>query len=239
MLRLTSSLRLAWGGNNRGCPQAVFMVANCDRPDEAYRPANPRTPPTHSLLPLPAGRMNAAEICEKYYNQPVRLDLFAEDETQAYWALASITVMKTRSSFYAGRPGMAGTETHSMIPMIRLFDQRDIEFLRALPGHTRRMETEFRRRRCRIFRGYLRSLRAEFLVAQTEAETLRIEFPEEHERPALTATGCRVRFACAMTAAYFCLFRYRWDLGGSGPGPVVRRFEGIRGEIRRWAPGIS
>ena len=152
--------------------------------------------------------------------------------------MASITVMKTSSSFAAGRPCMP-TETHSVVPMIRLFDERDIEFLRTLPGYTRRMETAFRRRRCRIFRGYLRSLRAEFLVAQTEAETLRIEFPEECEQPALTATGCRVRFACAMTAAYFCLFRYRWNLGGSGLGSVVRRFEGIRGEIRRWAPGIS
>ena len=147
--------------------------------------------------------------------------------------------MKTRSSFAAGRPFAAGTERHSVIPMIRLFDQRDIEFLRTVPGYTRRMEKEFRRRRCRIFRGYLRSLRAEYLVAQTEAETLRIEFPEEREQTAQTATGCRVRFECAMTAAYFCLFRYRWDLGGSGLGSVVRRFEGIRGEIRRWAPGIS
>jgi hypothetical protein len=146
--------------------------------------------------------------------------------------------MKTRSSLAAGRPRMAGTEAHSLIPVLRLFDQRDIEFLRALPGHTRRMETEFRRRRCRIFRGYLRSLRAEFLLAQTEAETLRIEFPEEHEQPVPTAAGCRVRFACAMTAAYFCLFQYRWNLGGSGLGPVVQRFEGIRAEIRRWAPGF-
>ena len=183
--------------------------------------------------------MNAADNCEKYYNHAVRLGLFAEGRTHAYWALASLSVMKTRSSFAAGRRCTAGTEAHSLIPVLRLFDQRDIEFLRTLPGYTRRMEAEFRRRRCRIFRGYLRSLRAEFLVARTEAETLRIEFPDEHEHAALMATGCRVRFAWAMTAAYFCLLRYRWDLGGSGLGPVVRRFEGIRGEIRRWAPGIS
>ena len=73
---------------------------------------------------------------------------------------------------------MPATEAHP-VPMIRLFDERDIEFLRAMPGYTGRMETEFRRRRCRIFRGYLRSLRVEFLVAQTELETLRIEFPED------------------------------------------------------------
>ncbi len=133
---------------------------------------------------------------------------------------------------------MPATETHS-VPMMRLFDERDIEFLRAVPGYTRHMETEFRRRRCRIFRGYLRSLRAEFLVGQTELETLRIEFPKDRLQLALMAMSRRMRFDCAMIAAYLCLFQYRWDLGGAGLGPVVRRFEEIRGEIRRWIPGIS
>jgi hypothetical protein len=133
---------------------------------------------------------------------------------------------------------MPATETHS-VPMIRLFDGRDIEFLRAMPGYSTQMETEFRRRRCRIFRGYLRSLRAEFLAAETELETLRIESPEDHRQLALTAMRCRLRFAAATIAAYARLFRYRWDLGGAGLGPVVRRFEDIRGETRRWIPRIS
>ena len=41
-----------------------------------------------------------------------------------------------------------------------------------------------------------------------------------------------MRFNGAMIAAYLCLFQYRWDLGGAGLGPVVRRFEEIRGEIQ-------
>jgi hypothetical protein len=146
--------------------------------------------------------------------------------------------MKTRSLSSTGRPGMPATEAHS-VPMIRLFDERDIEFLRAMPGYTRRMETEFRRRRCRIFRGYLRSLRVEFLVAQTELETLRIEFPEDRQQLAMMAMSGRMHFNSAMIAAYLCLFQYRWDLGGAGLGPVVRRFEEIRGEIRRWIPRTS
>ena len=54
------------------------------------------------------------------------------------------------------------TEPQSL-PMMRLFDGRDIEFLRTMPGCTEDAVTEFRRRRCRIFRGYLRGLRGEFL----------------------------------------------------------------------------
>jgi hypothetical protein len=123
--------------------------------------------------------------------------------------------------------------------MIRLFDQRDIEFLRGVPGYTRRMENQFRLRRCRIFRGYLRTLRAEFLAAQTELETLRIESPEVHQQAAMLVMRCRMRFVCAMVPAYLCLFQYRWELGSADLAPVVQRFESIRGDLRRWIPGIA
>ena len=122
------------------------------------------------------------------------------------------------------------------VPVIRLFDQRDIEFLRALPGYTARMETEFRRRRCRIFRAYLRSLRAQFLAAQIEMETLRIESPDVYRQLAPILLRCRMRFAGAMIPAYLCLYLYRWKLGRVGLAPVVQRFEGILGGIRRCIP---
>ena len=146
--------------------------------------------------------------------------------------------MKTRSISGPDRPTEPAEEAHSL-PIIRLFDERDIDFLRAVPGFTPRMETAFRRRRCRIFRGYLRSLRAEFLEAQTELETWRIESPEDRQPLAQMVLRCRMRFAWAMIPAHLRLFQYRWKLGGSGLGPVVRRFEAIRGEIRRWIPEIS
>lgn len=133
---------------------------------------------------------------------------------------------------------MRPADPHS-VPMIRLFDERDIEFLRAVPGYTARMEAEFRRRRCRIFRGYLRSLRAELLLAETELDTLRIESPEDQEQLGLVALRCRMRFAWAMIPAYLSLFQYRWQLGSATLEHVVRRLEGIRGEIRSQIPRIS
>ena len=123
--------------------------------------------------------------------------------------------------------------------MIRLFDQRDIEFLRSMPGYTARMETGFRRRRCRIFSGYLRSLRAEFLSARIEMDTLRIESPQDFQQLALIMLRCRMRFVWAMIPAWLCLFRYRWELGPANLAPVVHRFEAIRSEILRWIPEIS
>ena len=110
------------------------------------------------------------------------------------------------------------------IPVIRLFDQRDILFLRSAPGYDPQMETGFRRRRREIFRAYLRGLRAEFLAArQLTPRFLR----------------CRMRFACALIPAYLCLFRYRWGLGGSHLEPVVQRLERVCGEMRRLISEIS
>lgn len=139
--------------------------------------------------------------------------------------------MKIRSISSLEKETMPLPDVHA-VPMIRLFDRRDIEFLRAEPGYSTRMESDFRRRRCRIFRGYLRSLRAEFLAAQTELETLRIESPEDYEPLAMMLMRCRMRLASAMIPAYLCLMQYRWDLGNASLGPLVRRLESIRAEVR-------
>jgi hypothetical protein len=59
--------------------------------------------------------------------------------------------MNIRSSPSPATAAMPAADVPS-IPVTRLFDQRDILFLRSAPGYNRRMETGFRRRRCRIFR---------------------------------------------------------------------------------------
>jgi hypothetical protein len=147
-------------------------------------------------------------------------------------------VEKTRGFPSPARTAVRSAGTLS-VPMIRLFDQRDIAFLRAMPGYSVRMETAFRRRRCRIFRAYLRGLEAEFLSARTDLETLQIEFPEDYRHLSATLLRCRMRFAWALIPAYLCLFRYRWKLGTAGLAPVVQRLEGIRGEVRRSIPALS
>ena len=125
------------------------------------------------------------------------------------------------------------------IPMVRLFDQRDILFLRSAPGYHRHLEAGFRRRRCRIFHAYLSGLRAQFLAARIELKTLRIQSPEKYRQLAPMVLRCRMRFAWAMIPAYLCLFRYRWELGGCRVEPVVQRLDGICGEMRRIMPEIS
>ena len=144
---------------------------------------------------------------------------------------------KKRGNSLPGGESIPAADAQS-VPMIRLFDQRDIEFLRSVAGYTADMEIGFRRRRCRIFREYLRSLRAEFAVAQMEMETLQIESPDDHRQLASMLLRCRMHFAWALIPSYLCLFRYRWDICGNGLPAVVQRFENIRAEIRRWIPGV-
>ena len=125
------------------------------------------------------------------------------------------------------------------IPVIRLFDQRDILFLRSAPGYSRGMEAGFRRRRCGIFRAYLGGLREVFQAARIEFEALRVESPKDYRRLAPMALRCRMRFAWAMVPAYLCLFRYRWQLGEPRLEPVVQRLDAVCGEMRRFIPVIS
>ena len=123
-------------------------------------------------------------------------------------------------------------------PMMRLFDGRDIEFLRTMPGQTEAGVSEFRRRRCRIFRGYLLSVRAEFLEALTDLET-RGDGPEDRRELAFAPFHYRLQFAAAMIPAYVHLFRYRWGLGNADLTGVVQRFDTILEGLRHWLPQVS
>src|ERR1700730_1193096 len=60
-------------------------------------------------------------------------------------------------------------------PMLRLLDTQDLDFLRSQPGFTRKMEGEFRRQRCEIFRGYLRQLDSDFQQVCTALKLVMVQ----------------------------------------------------------------
>jgi hypothetical protein len=118
----------------------------------------------------------------------------------------------------------------SSLAMSRLFEQLDIEFLRSVPGYTRRVETAFRRRRCRIFRGYLRNERAELEEILAEFDT---------PASTLSAMHYRLEFACALIPAYARLFRYRWVWGTVQLRDVLLRFDALLAEVRLCIPQVE
>jgi hypothetical protein len=125
-------------------------------------------------------------------------------------------------------------ETHALA-IARLFDGRDIEFLRRVPGYGRQVEDEFRRKRCRIFSEYLIGIRTEFLQALAELEDV---CQESGYRPANLWGLLRVRlqFAAAMIPANLRLVQYRCKLDPVPLKGVVERFDAILAEVRQWCP---
>jgi hypothetical protein len=121
-------------------------------------------------------------------------------------------------------------------PMMRLLDERDLEFLRSQPGFTPRMAARLRARRCHVFRGYLRHLSADFRRVCTAVKVLMLQ--SKRDRPDLAATLVRQQamFAFGMAMVQVRLFLYRWDLCTVDVRALVNTFDVVRLELRNMLP---
>ena len=121
-------------------------------------------------------------------------------------------------------------------PMMRLLDGEDFEFLRSQPGITRRQIARIRIQRCRIFRGYLRSLNADFGSVCTALKL--VVAASGIDRPDLASLLLRhqAQFARAMIRAQFRLLLYTWGLGRVDVAGLVELFDGMRRELMTVAP---
>lgn len=121
-------------------------------------------------------------------------------------------------------------------PMMRLLDERDIEFLRSQPGFTPRMADKFRAQRSRLFRGYLRHLSADFSRVCTAVKLLMQQ--SKHDRPDLAAILVRqqAQFALGMVTVEARVFLYRWGLCTVDVRALVKTFDVMRLELRSMVP---
>src|SRR5215475_12636455 len=71
------------------------------------------------------------------------------------------------------------------LPMLRLLESGDVEFIRAQPGYSRRMEWRLRAQRCQIFRGYLRCLNLDFRRICMALKLLMVQ--SQQDRPDLAS----------------------------------------------------
>jgi hypothetical protein len=124
-------------------------------------------------------------------------------------------------------------------PMMRLLDERDLEFLRSQPGFTRRMEAKLRAQRCQIFRGYLRGLEADFRRVCTAVKVLMLQ--SQLDRPDLASVLVRnqAAFALGLATVNVRLILYRWGLGGVDVSVLVKTFDTMRLELRSLAPSAA
>lgn len=121
-------------------------------------------------------------------------------------------------------------------PMMRLLDTEDFEFLRSQPGITGRQMAKIRVQRCRIFRGYLRSLNADFGRVCMALKRVIAESGEDRPDLARLLLQHQARFACAMIRVQFRLLLYTWGLGRVDVSGLVKLFDGMRQELMTIAP---
>lgn len=154
--------------------------------------------------------------------------------------LATLAVLRRLGSANRSLPVTAEwideLSTDRYLPMMRLLDSRDIEFLRSQAGFTPKMEAKLRAQRSQIFRGYLRALDMDF---QRVCMALKLVLLySEQDRPDLSAVLVRnqILFATGLLAAHFHLFLYRWGICAADATPLVQIFDAMRIELRTLVP---
>jgi hypothetical protein len=124
-------------------------------------------------------------------------------------------------------------------PMFRLLEPQDLEYLRAQPGFTPRMERKLRAQRYHIFRGYLSSLSMDFRRISAALKLLLLQSRED--RPDLAGILLRqqINFACSLMVVHFRLVLYRMGVGAVSAASLVEIFNRMQGELRNLMPAVS
>ena len=121
-------------------------------------------------------------------------------------------------------------------PMMSLLNSADLEFLRSQPGFTHRMEARVRAQRCQIFRGYLRSLNADFSRVCAAIKLLMLQ--SRYDRPDLAGILVKhqAMFAGGLILVHGKLLLYRAGICGVDVTSLVRTFDDMRRELRVLVP---
>jgi hypothetical protein len=121
-------------------------------------------------------------------------------------------------------------------PMLRLLDGRDLEFMRSQPGVTPAMLSRLRHERCRIFRGYLHCLTADFRRVCWAVKILMLQ--SHQDRPDLAALLLRTQFSfgCAVCAMHVRVTLHAWGLGTVNISGLLRQFDFVRGQLCGMGP---
>jgi hypothetical protein len=121
-------------------------------------------------------------------------------------------------------------------PMMHLLDADDFEFLQAQPDFTPGMARSLRAQRCRLFRGYLRTLSADFGRVVMALKLILV--CSAHDRPELSSAlvAQQVKFAMTLAGVHVRLFLFRWDLCRVDVSRLVSIFDSMRLELQALVP---
>ena len=121
-------------------------------------------------------------------------------------------------------------------PMLRLLESTDIEFLRAQPGYSPKMETNLRAQRCHIFRGYLRCLNMDFRRVCMALKLLMAQSQQDRPDLAAVLVHHQLMFASGLLSMHVRLVLYRWGICSVDVTSLVQIFDVMRIELRNMMP---
>ena len=126
--------------------------------------------------------------------------------------------------------------TDRYIPMLRLLEDRDFQFLRSQKGFSPRIARRLRRQRVQVLQGYLRMLEADF--ARASAALRLILTHSQWDRPELASLLLRRRleFVFALTTVHCRIYLFRWGLSGVDVSSLIRLYDGVRLDLRMLMP---
>jgi hypothetical protein len=121
-------------------------------------------------------------------------------------------------------------------PMLRLLEERDLDFLSSQPGFAPHTAMRDRKQRCQIFRVYLRGLNNDFDRVCLAIKLLMMQARDDRPDLATLLLRHRVEFATRMATIYFRLFLYRWGFCGVDVTGLVKTFDAVRVQLQTLAP---
>ena len=123
-------------------------------------------------------------------------------------------------------------------PMLRLLNEEELAFLRTQPGYTPELAARYRRQRCQIFRGYLRSLTCDFNRVTNALKALLLQAGLDRPDLARLLFRSRLAFLGGILAAYLRLAFYARGIGTVNAAALLDRFDRMRIELRALAPQV-
>jgi len=121
-------------------------------------------------------------------------------------------------------------------PMMRLLVRADLEFLRSQPGFRPAMAEHFRVQRCRVFRGYLQCLTADFTRVCTALKLVMLHSGMDRPDLASVLVHHQLMFACGLVTVHARLWLYRWGICTVDGVSLVRLFDAMRMELQTLVP---
>jgi hypothetical protein len=121
-------------------------------------------------------------------------------------------------------------------PMMRLLSRDELAVLRNHPGYTRQMETQFRAERSRLFRGYLRSLEADFDRTCKTIKLIMVQSQTDRRDLASLLVRSQVSFGWGVAVLQVKVALYSWGVGTVDATALFRPFYEVRKALEMLMP---